>query len=807
MKIATFLKSLSKNLLLLTFFVPIVVTRFSMFPLVFGKTVFFNSLVELAVLFFALALLTDFDSIIFQLRARFSNKKINLVLLAGLLYLSVMILSTVFAQSHYTSFWGSPDRNDGLFAYLHYAAFIFLAYSLFSKKDWLVYASGFVVITTFTAAVAWAQYIGFNIDLLYRLNASTQPGSYAGNPAYLGAYLTMFLAFFAGLYRDISFHTVSHARYKKVFLVVFVLFLLATILITGIRGELLGIIAGVFMYGLLKLFTSDSKRIKIAMSSILIAGILLTGIFIATRNNPFWLSIPTVKRFTSVSFQNASVITRLYAWKAAMVSFSKNPILGSGHESFNAVFNKLGSAAVSRYGDEWFDRPHNKIVEVMVNDGGLGLLSYLFLLGTLVYVFRKEHFFIACFTAYFVQNLFIFDNNITSVLLSATIALAAQKFSENASFQTKNVVVPRLSAVKIDGIKFASLVSALIAVYLIFSLNLVMYKQQLNFGRFVKTSSIVERSKLADAFLYPFTPMQPRTRMQLVEFLRDWNAVAHPEAHELVAKSIKALEEAVRYEPYEARYYMRLGEIYSDIAAQDKQFYVQAENYSRKGIEVAPTQQKLYYLYAFILGRQYKYDLAIDVARKGVEIDPGTARAHLYLALPGIAASEKSTNPYYNPSDAKFAQYRKEGIASLYKSFELASQLVDGSPMKNLDEAGYTQFHIYEKTDFTNMCLLFSRAGDVQKTIDTATIGLLFYKDADQLYQYLLGAQIVSKDVQAVTETINRIEKAPYANKLPISKWRQNVAEQNWSAFTTDSFVGRYIPIFASPQTDQAVSK
>ena len=188
-------------------------------------------------------------------------------------------------------------------------------------------------------------------------------------------------------------------------------------------------------------------------------------------------------------------------------------------------------------------------------------------------------------------------------------------------------------------------------------------------------------------------------------------------------------------------------------------------------------------------------------------VDPGTARAHLYLALPGIAASEKSTNPYFNPSDIKFAQYRKEGADSLYKSFELASQLVDGTPMKTIADAGYTQFHIYEKTDFTNMCLLFSRIGDVKKTIDTATIGLVFYKNADQLYQYLLAGQIVLKDTQAATQVINSIASAPYANKLPISQWRKNVEAGDWAAFNSDSFVGKYIPIFASQQTDQAVSK
>ncbi len=811
MKIAPLFKSVSKILLLITFFVPLVVTRFSMFPLVFGKTVFFNVCVELALLFFALSLLADFDSMIFQLRLKFSNTKHNWVLISALLYLCAVVISTIFAQFHYTAFWGSPDRNDGLFAYLHYGMFIILSYTLFSKRDWGFYLAGFAATALFTALVAWAQFFGFTINLLYKLNASTQPGSYAGNPAYLAAFLTMFLVFFAAQYKDIKLHTSRDERLKKVFLTVFVLFIISTVLITGIRGALLGVISGVSMYAVLKIFLSDSKKIKLVMSGVILLIVLLSGIFVATRSNPFWLSVPTVKRLTSISFQNSSVITRLYAWKTGLLGFLEHPIVGSGHESFGAVFNKLGNAAVARYGDEWFDRPHNKVIEVMVNTGSLGLLSYLFMLGVLVYVFRKEPFLVGCLTAYFVQNLFIFDNNMTSVLMSAFIAYSAQRYAaDSVSTETKNSVMHRLSSFKVGAIKFASMASILLVLYIITSLQIVQYNQQLKFGVFVKNSSVVERTKLLDSFLTPFTPMQPRMRMQLVEFLRDWDAVSHAEAHDMVTKAIKSLEEAVNYEPYEARYYMRLGEIYTDIAMQDKQFFKLAESFAQKGLEIAPTQQKMYYLYAFILGRQSKYDLAIEIARRGIAIDPGTARAYLYLALPGIASSDKTTNIYYNPSDFKFAQYKKEGIDALYKSFDLGSKLISGTPFKGLSSSnregvGYTQFELFEKTDFTNMALLFSRIGDLQKTIQVSQIGLFFYKNDDSLYQYLLAAQIALHDTQEVLAIIDRIAFAPYGNKLPISLWRQNVSSGNWDAFNKDAFIGRHLSAFASQQMNQAV--
>ena len=72
---------------------------------------------------------------------------------------------------------------------------------------------------------------------------------------------------------------------------------------------------------------------------------------------------------------------RVYIWRNAIGEFPKNPIIGSGPDTFNAVFPE---EAQLFYGQN-YDTAHNEYLQILICQGILGLLFYLvFLAGVLV---------------------------------------------------------------------------------------------------------------------------------------------------------------------------------------------------------------------------------------------------------------------------------------------------------------------------------------------------------------------------------------------------------------------------------------
>ncbi len=737
MKITAVLRRISKILLFLTALVPIVVLPFGIFPFSFGKVIIFNVLTELALLFFAFSVLADFDTQYSELRSRLINRKWNWVIVAALAYFSSILISTLFSQYHYTAFWGTPDRNEGLFQYLHYVAFIFLVFSSFSKKDFFIYFCGLSASVFALIFGAWLQHLGYGTSFIYKLSPETQPGSYTGNPVYLSSYLTLFFVFTVLLYK---FCRAQFEKYKKsvnVFFVLFAILIFATIIITGIKGELVGIVAGTLVFCLYGLFIIKSRTVKMVASSLILIMMIFAGIFVSTRSNSFWQKIPTLNRFASQSI-DTSINSRLFAWKAGIKGFLDRPIAGWGHESFEAVFNKYGDPQMSRFGDETFDLPHNKLIEVLVLDGAVGFISYMFLFGFIVYVFRKEPLVLAGLTAYFVQNLFIFDNNLTSILFSVLIAYAALKYSNSVSVHSANHFHENnVSKFRINISKSICLSVVLLVIYSMVFIHGIELKQQYAFGKFLRASTLSDRKSVLDSAIYPLTSLQPRMRMLIVEFLRERGAANNPELLDIVLKSIRASEEAIRFMPFEPRNYISLVEIYGDLALSNNSYFRNVDSIASQGIQVSPNQQRMYSLYSTLLGSQGKFDEAIKIARAGMEVDSGTARGHLYLALAEIASSEKSANPRYNENDSKFAEYRKDGIKELYASYDIASQLNDGPTYKDFSQLEHTQFYRFTLSDFICMSTLFSKIDDSQKARQSAEIGLQFFANLPQLSRFL----------------------------------------------------------------------
>jgi hypothetical protein len=161
-----------------------------------------------------------------------------------------------------------------------------------------------------------------------------------------------------------------------------------------------------------------------------------------------------LERLTSVSLKDPTAVSRILSAGIAWKSFLQKPFFGWGPENYEAAYIKNFDPKIIKYlpGDFYFDRAHNKPMEVLATTGIFGFISYIgifvfsFLIlnnykkkkGNLLGVITLESLIIA----YFVQNIFLFDfheSYLMFVLVLAFIHFFGEKnFVEEKTKQISN---------------------------------------------------------------------------------------------------------------------------------------------------------------------------------------------------------------------------------------------------------------------------------------------------------------------------------------------------------------------------------
>ena len=124
----------------------------------------------------------------------------------------------------------------------------------------------------------------------------------------------------------------------------------------------------------------DLKKVS---ASLLIIMVLFSGIFLFTKNLEFWKNIPGFDRLSEFNLQDRTLQTRLltfsFGWKATHIGEEgvRKFLIGWGPENFNIAYNKYYDPEFYKYEMSWFDRAHNKLMDVLVMNGILGLGIYL----------------------------------------------------------------------------------------------------------------------------------------------------------------------------------------------------------------------------------------------------------------------------------------------------------------------------------------------------------------------------------------------------------------------------------------------
>lgn len=625
-----------------------------------------------------------------------------------LLFTGAFTLTTLTSVLKYPSFWGTLERMGGLWTFWHYILFFIILISLFSRKEhWQKLFNLTIFVGVLSAFYGFGQKT--NIDFFIGSGGRERIFGTIGNPALFAGYelFTVFLSL-------IMYLTAGPAKSRKFYVLAF-LISSAAVLMTVVRGSILGYAVGLLVFIFLWMMHKKSrlrKPIFTTLAVLVVAFALFSWLF---HDSSLVQNSSYLKRVTDLSLTSTTVQTRFWAWEAGLMGWKENPktiLLGWGPENFNIPFSQNFNPKFFRGpgAETLFDRAHNMFVEILVTMGLIGFLAYLNIFAALFYSLRKflknpgllvyGAGFMAAIIAYIIHNSFIFDtsaNFIVFFTIAGYISFLGAPESDQDSILKEKGRIPNPAMV--------NLMAAILIVFvpfLIYKTNILPAK-----ANYATTRAIVRgwAGDFAGSFektkksLSYDVPGKYEYRHRFAQYLvgvggpstkeeRVQRAYAFAIAE--VEKNIK--ENQVDYLPhlYASRLNIMLGKDdpkspYNDIALA----------HSLKALKIAPKFIRTYYEVAQAYLNKKDYAHAIEFFQRAADLNPETGISYAYLGaakiesgdLSGAKDLEKainSANPYL-PREVDFqrlvnAYLKTKNFAGIAWIYEQMIKINPGNP-------------------------------------------------------------------------------------------------------------------------------
>ena len=307
------------------------------------------------------------------------------LLIPASIFILVLGCSTFFSLRPEISFWGSYQRKFGYFTWLlSFVFFLVLFFNLKTEKQikrivWVIFFSAIAVIL-----YGFLQILGLDpIAWLEPPLLTKRVFSTIGQPNFLASWLLLVIPLICWLFlKEKKFLT------KSLIFLVFILSLIC-FLLTGSRGGLVGLMAGIFFF-FFALSLIKRKR-KIFIAGLITLLLLIISMFFLNIFLPHPSSRADL-RFLSLSNLKESGGIRIIIWQQALSLIKKRPILGYGPETqfFNFITLYQPVEGVLESVNNYTDRVHNDILEITFTSGFLGLAAYLFMIINIFYVGLKS---------------------------------------------------------------------------------------------------------------------------------------------------------------------------------------------------------------------------------------------------------------------------------------------------------------------------------------------------------------------------------------------------------------------------------
>lgn len=355
------LSKIIKFVLVATLVLPLIYTKWTIYPSHFGKTVFFQIII-------ACLLLGAYYYLILRQKQYIKLRLLDCLLL---LFVGLSLVSSILGVEWNRSFWGDQSRVQGVFTLIHFIAFYFLVRQFFtSQKDWHKVMVVVGVVGVLSSLIAWLgpilPWLGDFVPRDARLNGLI------GNPIFFANYLQLpiFLSLFAYFY-------FREKNWQWLWLLGGAIISI-TLFGTQTRGPLIGLAVGIAVFLVLFIWTQTNKRIKLGaiIFGLIIAGFLAAGYTVPSARQ----AVPARLQFIfAVNPREGTAQTRLMAWQIAIDGWKEHPWLGAGPESYQDTFDHHYNPDFLQFSfaETVWDQPHNYALEILSSRGAIGLASYL----------------------------------------------------------------------------------------------------------------------------------------------------------------------------------------------------------------------------------------------------------------------------------------------------------------------------------------------------------------------------------------------------------------------------------------------
>lgn len=306
--------------------------------------------------------------IIAKNRNEFRLDKSVLVLI---IFISLVMISTIFSNNHIAAIWGKYRRDEGLFAIIAYILLFILAriYYKDNKKHSILIGISALIVSVYGIS----QYFG--IDPIprdeIRLFWSGRAFSTMGNPNFLGTYLVLMLPL-------PIFQFLKESKYISL-LISSIIYL--CLLLTFTRSALLGfaVIMGFVLFFVIKKKYLWKKYLMLMLVFFSITVFVneesngrLYGRFLSIGNDA------QVFLDREEGYEKAGA-NRIYIWLRTIDLIKESPWVGYGLENLEPVFvEKYSDEMMEIYGKVYLvDRAHNEYLHIAVSSGIPALIAYL----------------------------------------------------------------------------------------------------------------------------------------------------------------------------------------------------------------------------------------------------------------------------------------------------------------------------------------------------------------------------------------------------------------------------------------------
>jgi putative inorganic carbon (hco3(-)) transporter len=563
-----------------------------------------------------------------------------------LILLVSQLASTIFSIDIHTSIWGYYGRfNGGLVSSICYAL-LFWGYTSNVHKNDKPLPLYFLLVSAFLVSLyALAQHYGID-DHIWVQDVKNRVFSTLGQPNWLASFLSALFWIPLGFALNTSHQKKESSRYRNLLFWVYTISSLSffiAILFTKSRSGLigLGVSALVFIF-----FCFRKTEIKINMSGAVAAALFIVAIiYFGTPWTPSVgklisgnSSIILEEKVPSNLVISESTDIRKVVWKGAVSLWKQKPILGTGPETFAFSYpwvRPVEHNVLSEW-DYVYNKAHNQYLHIAATTGTLGIVSYVLLLISILFMFFKHKLNnsldIALFSGWIsllITNLVGFSVVPTDLLLFIIPAIVITEEDKLSQQEKKRPI----SKKQISGFFLIT------TIFIFFSFKIASYW----LGDYYYAKALKQNDD-AQQLSKAFTNIKKATEYNSGEpvYIDQLSIIASEIAvntnDQLTTQGMKdlSLEYSQKLNdsfPYNLSFKKSRARVLFTLSSLDPILLDEAIDTVEDIIKLSPTDPKLYYNLALLQARSNQTGNAIESLTKAIKLKPNYEDSFLALAL------------------------------------------------------------------------------------------------------------------------------------------------------------------------------